>query len=149
MHHLSREPVRATNTALNKGPYRFIVLQYGTLEDEIPPFPTPEIFPPLGQITLLVPSRCDGLTGTNYIGREKRGDFVSVFDRKGKNSLKVVLQRDLQYGQCEFNAAPRVYLPFVGPPLQGRDLATACYPAKKAFSWQGFGSQTWSSGPTR
>jgi hypothetical protein len=77
---------------LMRGPYRFIVLQHGTLENEIPPLPAAKVFPPLGQVTLFVSSRCNGLTSTNYVRREKRGDFIPVFDRNRKNGLKVVLQ---------------------------------------------------------
>ena len=71
--------------------YRFIVLQYTALEDKIPPLPATEVFTPFSQVTLFVSSWCNWLTSTNYVGREKRGDFVSVSERKRKDCLEVRL----------------------------------------------------------
>ena len=89
------EPLETQTPLKIRGSYRFIVLQYGTLENKIPPLPASEVFASLGQVTLFVSGRCNGLTSTNYVGCEERGDFISVFDWKRKNGLEVVLQRDL------------------------------------------------------
>ena len=86
------EPLETRTPPRIGGSYRFIVLQYGTLENKIPPLPASEVFASLGQITLFVSSRCNGLTSTNYVGCEERGDFISVFDWKRKDGLEVVLQ---------------------------------------------------------
>lgn len=61
--------------------HRFVVLEYGTLKDEVSSFPASEIFTPLCEVAFFVPSLHHGLTSfTDDIRREECDGFVVILD---------------------------------------------------------------------